>query len=84
MRHSSPRASSPRPTTSAAAKESGADAVPPDLDDPIRSQSLLAEAEHLRLDTLVEAHDAAELERGVEVGAPVLGVNARGSDLKAK
>ncbi len=61
------------------AKESGADAVLlllRDLDDD-QVAVLLAEADRLRLDTLVEAHDAAELERGIEVGAPVLGVNAR-------
>ena len=31
----------------------------------------------LGLDTLVEAHDTDELERAVNVGAPVIGVNAR-------
>ena len=31
----------------------------------------------LGLDTLVEAHDADELDRGIALGAPVLGVNAR-------
>ena len=61
------------------AKEAGADAVLlllRDLDDET-VVALLGEAEGLALDTLVEAHDAAELERGIEVGAPVLGVNAR-------
>jgi indole-3-glycerol phosphate synthase len=61
------------------AKEAGADAVLlllRDLDDRT-VQALLAEAEGFGLDTLVEAHDAAELERGIELGAPVLGVNAR-------
>ena len=38
---------------------------------------LLARAEGLGLDTLVEAHDAAELARAVALGARVLGVNAR-------
>ena len=34
-------------------------------------------AAELGLDTLVEAHDAAELDRGIALGARVLGVNAR-------
>src|SRR5262249_41759525 len=38
---------------------------------------LIGVAAELGLDTLVEAHDGDELERGVAVGAPVLGVNAR-------
>ena len=38
---------------------------------------LISVAGSLGLDTLVEAHDAAELERGVALDAPVLGVNAR-------
>jgi len=61
------------------AKEAGADAallLLRDLDDPATLR-LLAEAERLGLDTLVEAHDADELERGIALGAPVLGVNAR-------
>ena len=61
------------------AKESGADAallLLRDLDDD-QVAALLAEADRLGLDTLVEAHTAAELERGISVGAPVLGVNAR-------
>ena len=61
------------------AKEAGADAVLlllRDLDDAqvLRLQSL---ANELGLDTLVEAHDADELERAVILGAPVIGVNAR-------
>jgi indole-3-glycerol phosphate synthase/phosphoribosylanthranilate isomerase len=61
------------------AKEAGADAallLLRDLTDDLVVR-LLAEAERLGLDTLVEAHDAAELDRGVSLGAPVLGVNAR-------
>ena len=64
------------------AKEAGADAVLlllRDLDDKAVLQ-LLAEAEGFGLDTLVEAHDEAELERGIALGAPVLGVNARDLD----
>ena len=61
------------------AKEAGADAVLlllRDLDD-ATTTSLLAEAVRLGLDTLVEAHDAAELARAVALDAPVVGVNAR-------
>jgi indole-3-glycerol phosphate synthase len=61
------------------AKETGADAVLlllRDLEDDT-TRSLTAEADRLGLDTLVEAHDAAELARGIALGAPVLGVNAR-------
>jgi indole-3-glycerol phosphate synthase / phosphoribosylanthranilate isomerase len=61
------------------AKEAGADAallLLRDLDDD-QAAGLLAEAERLRLDTLVEAHDDAELERAVALDAPVIGVNAR-------
>jgi indole-3-glycerol phosphate synthase len=61
------------------AKETGADAVLlllRDLEDDT-TRSLTAEADRLGLDTLVEAHDAAELDRGIALGAPVLGVNAR-------
>ena len=61
------------------AKEAGADAVLlllRDLDNAqvLRLQSL---ADKLGLDTLVEAHDADELERALLLGAPVIGVNAR-------
>ncbi len=61
------------------AKESGADAallLLRDLDD-TRVVTLLGEADRLGLDTLVEAHTEAELDRGIALGAPVLGVNAR-------
>jgi indole-3-glycerol phosphate synthase len=61
------------------AREAGADAVLlllRDLDDD-GVRALLAEAERLSLDTLVEAHDADELARAVALDAPVLGVNAR-------
>ena len=37
----------------------------------------MRDAEALGLDTLVEAHDADELERATALGAPVIGVNAR-------
>ncbi len=61
------------------AKEAGADAVLlllRDLDD-VQTAALMRVAAGLGLDTLVEAHDAGELERGLALGAPVLGVNAR-------
>jgi indole-3-glycerol phosphate synthase/phosphoribosylanthranilate isomerase len=61
------------------AAEAGADAallLLRDLDDTVAA-ALLAEATRLGLDTLVEAHDAEELERAAALGAPVIGVNAR-------
>lgn len=57
----------------------GADAVLlllRDLDD-ARLRSLLAAAQELGLDALVEAHDGHELRRAVELDAPVIGINAR-------
>jgi len=57
----------------------GADAVLlllRDLDD-TACTGLIREAQSLGLDTLVEAHDADEVERAVALGAPVVGVNAR-------
>jgi indole-3-glycerol phosphate synthase/phosphoribosylanthranilate isomerase len=61
------------------AKEAGADAallILRDLDD-AQAAALMRTAAELGLDTLVEAHDAAELERAVRLDAPVVGVNAR-------
>ena len=61
------------------AKEAGADAVLlllRDLDDG-QTTTLMQVAAGLGLDTLVEAHDPDELDRGIALGAPVLGVNAR-------
>jgi len=60
-------------------KLAGADAVLlllRDLDDD-RASALMAYATELRLDTLVEAHDAGELERALRLRAPVIGINAR-------
>ena len=57
----------------------GADAVLlllRDLDD-AHMRRLLAAADELGLDALVEAHDAEELRRAVELGAAVIGINAR-------
>jgi indole-3-glycerol phosphate synthase/phosphoribosylanthranilate isomerase len=62
-----------------AARAAGADAallLLRDLDDAAVVE-LTAVAAELGLDTLVEAHDADELDRGIALGAPVLGVNAR-------
>lgn len=61
------------------AKEAGADAallLLRDLDDG-QTAHLMGVAAALGLDTLVEAHDGEELERGIALGARVLGVNAR-------
>jgi indole-3-glycerol phosphate synthase/phosphoribosylanthranilate isomerase len=61
------------------AKLAGADAVLlllRDLDDE-RASALQAYARELGLDTLVEAHDEAELDRAVGLGAEVIGINAR-------
>ncbi len=61
------------------AKDAGADAVLlllRDLND-AETTRLFAFAAGLGIDTLVEAHDSVELDRGVALGAKVLGVNAR-------
>jgi indole-3-glycerol phosphate synthase/phosphoribosylanthranilate isomerase len=60
-------------------RDAGADAVLlllRDLDDATATR-LLAYAGELGMDALVEAHDAAELERAVALNAPVIGINAR-------
>ncbi|HEY1752959.1 MAG TPA: indole-3-glycerol phosphate synthase TrpC [Caulobacteraceae bacterium] len=57
----------------------GADAVLVILaisDDALAGE-LLAEAARLGMDTLVEAHDAAEVDRAVALGAALIGVNNR-------
>ena len=62
-----------------AARDAGADAVLlllRDLDEPT-ARRLLDAATELGLETLVEAHDAEELERAVTLDAPVVGINAR-------
>jgi indole-3-glycerol phosphate synthase/phosphoribosylanthranilate isomerase len=61
------------------AKVAGADAVLillRDVDD-LRAAALLSYSNELGLETLVEAHDADELQRAVGLGAEVIGVNAR-------
>ena len=63
-------------------KAAGADAVLlllRDLDDR-RAAGMLARVDELGLDALVEAHDARELARAVELGAEVIGINARDLD----
>jgi indole-3-glycerol phosphate synthase len=60
-------------------RSAGADAVLlllRDLDDE-RAAALQAYARELGMDALIEAHDAAELERAVRLGADPIGVNAR-------
>ena len=60
-------------------KEAGADAallILRDLDDR-RAGALMAHAASIGLDTLVEAHDAGELERATALGADPIGINAR-------
>ena len=60
-------------------REAGADAaliLLRDVDD-ARAAALMRRAAELGLETLVEAHDAPELERAVALGAPVIGINAR-------
>jgi indole-3-glycerol phosphate synthase / phosphoribosylanthranilate isomerase len=60
-------------------RAAGADAVLlilRDLDDAV-CEHLLAYAKELGLDALVEAHDAHELQRAMQLDAPVIGINAR-------
>jgi indole-3-glycerol phosphate synthase/phosphoribosylanthranilate isomerase len=60
-------------------RDAGADAILlilRDLDDATAAR-LLAYAHELRLDALVEAHDADELQRAMQLDAPVIGINAR-------
>ena len=60
-------------------RDAGADAallILRDLDD-TTAASLMRAAERLGLDTLVEAHDEAELARATRLDARVIGVNAR-------
>ena len=60
-------------------RDAGADAVLlilRDLDDATTAR-LLAYAHELGMDALVEAHDAGELQRAMQLDAPVIGINAR-------
>lgn len=64
------------------AAEAGADAallLLRDLDD-VTCMRLMREARALGIDTLVEAHDEAELDRAISLRAPIVGVNARNLD----
>ena len=67
------------PRQVAEARSYGADAVLAVLsilaDDAARA--VLAAAEALGMDVLVEAHDAAEVRRAVALGAPLIGINNR-------
>jgi indole-3-glycerol phosphate synthase / phosphoribosylanthranilate isomerase len=61
------------------AREAGADAallLLRDLDD-LEVAKLMAAAQELGVDVLVEAHDQSELKRAVALGAEVIGLNAR-------
>ena len=44
---------------------------------PARAAELLEYAHELGMDALVEAHDAEEVDRAIQLGAPIVGVNAR-------
>ena len=60
-------------------RDAGADAallILRDLDDATTAH-LLAYAQELGMDALVEAHDADELQRAMQLDAPVIGLNAR-------
>jgi indole-3-glycerol phosphate synthase/phosphoribosylanthranilate isomerase len=60
-------------------REAGADAallILRDLDDVVCAH-LLGYAKELGMDALVEAHDADELQRAMQLDAPVIGINAR-------
>jgi indole-3-glycerol phosphate synthase/phosphoribosylanthranilate isomerase len=60
-------------------RDAGADAILlilRDLDDATAAR-LLAYAAELGIDALVEAHDADELQRAMQLDAPVIGINAR-------
>jgi indole-3-glycerol phosphate synthase/phosphoribosylanthranilate isomerase len=60
-------------------ERAGADAVLlilHDLDDR-RAAALIAHAREIGIDTLVEAHDASELDRAAALGADPIGINAR-------
>ena len=60
-------------------RDAGADAaliLLRDVDD-ARAAALMRRAAELGLETLVEAHDGAELDRAVGLEAPVIGINAR-------
>ena len=64
------------------ARRCGADAVLAMLSvlTDVEARAVIAEAEALGMDVLVEAHDEAELRRAVALGAPLIGINNR--DLK--
>jgi indole-3-glycerol phosphate synthase/phosphoribosylanthranilate isomerase len=60
-------------------RDAGADAallILRDLDD-ATTANLLSYAQELGMDALVEAHDADELQRAMQLDAPVIGINAR-------
>lgn len=71
------------PRQVAEARVHGADAVLCMLSvlDDDGARSVLAEAERLGMDTIVEVHDEAELDRALALGARIVGINNR--DLKS-
>lgn len=71
------------PRQVAEARLHGADAVLCMLSvlDDTAARSVLAEAERLRMDAIVEVHDAVELDRALASGAEIVGINNR--DLKS-
>lgn len=67
----------------AEARAAGADAILVMMSvlDQAAAASVLAEAERLRMDAIVEVHDEAELSRALALGASIVGINNR--DLKS-
>jgi indole-3-glycerol phosphate synthase/phosphoribosylanthranilate isomerase len=67
------------PRQVAEARSHGADAVLAMLSilDEDEARAVLAAAEALGMDVLVEAHDEAEVRRAVALGAPLIGINNR-------
>lgn len=61
------------------ARAMGADAILVILamTDDVTSRTLIAEAESLGMDVLVETHDADELRRAIDLGANLIGINNR-------
>src|SRR5688572_10176676 len=62
------------------ARAAGADAVlviVAALQDPARREDVIASARELGLDVLVEVHDEREVDRALESGADLIGINQR-------
>jgi indole-3-glycerol phosphate synthase/phosphoribosylanthranilate isomerase len=67
------------PRQVAEARLAGADAVLAMLSvlDDSEARAVIAEAERLGMEVLVEAHDEAEMKRAIALGAPLIGINNR-------